>query len=156
MATFVICNASLRMTGQSWKECRESVDSRSTATRNLSPPRAAIDVVVLARTAYEMKRALRQNSEAPCKPWPAVNKRTHHVPKGTLISSSPAVLAAAKQLPLRCENMDAAFRKATNEWFARTKAKRPRKAPSKPMCRVDVDNLDAEHWRVIFKLLPDC
>ena len=100
MAAFVICNASLRMTGQSWKECRDSIDSRATAARNLSPPRAAIDVVVLARAAYEMKRALRQNGAAPCKPWPVV-KQTPHVPKGTLISSSPAVLAAAKQLPLR-------------------------------------------------------
>ncbi|CAE7220473.1 rplV [Symbiodinium sp. CCMP2592] len=155
VAAFVICNASLRMTGQSWKECRDSIDSRSTAAHNLSPPRAAIDVVVLAKTAYEMKRALRQNGAAPCKPWPVV-KQTPHVPKGTLISSSPAVLEAAKQLPLRCESMNATFRKATDEWFARTKARRPRMAPSKPMCRLDVDNFGAEHWRVIFKLLPDC
>ena len=97
VAAYLICNASLRMTGQLWKECRDSINARSTAVRNLSPPHAAIDVVVLARAAYEMKRAL---SSAPCKPWPVV-RRSRNVPKGVLISSSPAVLEAALQLPLR-------------------------------------------------------
>ena len=98
---FLICNATLQLTDSRWKECRDSIDARSAAEYNLSPPRAAIDVVVLARAAYEMKRATHHGA-TPCKPWPNVTKTsTEAQKKHSLVSSHPNVLKAAKQLPLR-------------------------------------------------------
>ncbi|OLQ02812.1 hypothetical protein AK812_SmicGene14304 [Symbiodinium microadriaticum] len=68
-AAFLICNASLGLTGKNWLQCRNSVNGRSSKLRNKSPPHAAIDVVRLARHFYEMKQAMRKNVSR-CKPWP--------------------------------------------------------------------------------------
>ena len=50
LSAFFICNATLRLTGEPWRRCTESVPSPKTV--NKSPLHAAIDVVRLARTYY--------------------------------------------------------------------------------------------------------
>ena len=57
-AAFLICNASLGLTGKKWSQCKSSVNLRSSKLWNKSPPHGAVDAVRLARDFYEIKQAL--------------------------------------------------------------------------------------------------
>eukprot|EP00439_Symbiodinium_sp_Y106_P059801 s1495_g8.t1 len=156
LSAFFICNATLRLTGEPWRRCTESVPSPKTV--NKSPLHAAIDVVRLARTYYTARRAA-LNETAPCQPWPVVDLRKRGVqsnPAGVLIAyNNPAVAELAKQLPQKCETLDGLFESETQTWFARTGAERPRSG-SKPICTVDVTAMTPEHWQLLGGLVPKC
>ncbi|OLQ02807.1 hypothetical protein AK812_SmicGene14303 [Symbiodinium microadriaticum] len=155
-AAFLICNASLGLTGKNWLQCRNSVNGRSSKLRNKSPPHAAIDVVRLARHFYEMKQAMRKNVSR-CKPWPIGKWSDGYLFRhpDMMTSTNPAVIQVAKQIPVKCENFDGLFRSETQKWFSRTGAKRPRYG-SKDICTADVASFEAKHWRLIGKIAPDC
>ena len=70
LAAFFICNATLHLTGESWRRCKEWAPS---LTANKSPLHAAIDVVRLARIFYAARLATRNSTH--CKPWPVVDLR---------------------------------------------------------------------------------
>ena len=159
VASFLICNASLRLTGKSWAQCRGSLDARaSNVVLNKAVPHAAIDVVRLAKARYASKQATRKH-ERPCKPWPLVNK-TSRLSASTDVKlaptpSHPEIVAAAEQMPLKCERLDGLFHAEMEKWFALSGALKPRSHP-KPVCAVDLTSLEPRHWRLIDKLLPDC
>ncbi|OLQ04648.1 hypothetical protein AK812_SmicGene12254 [Symbiodinium microadriaticum] len=156
LSAFFICNATLRLTGEPWHRCKESVPSLKTV--NKSPLHAAIDVVRLARIYYTARRAV-LNGTGPCQPWPVVDLRKrgiHSNPSGVLIAyNNPAVAELAKQLPQKCETLDGLFESETQTWFARTGAQRPRSG-SKPVCTVDITAMTPEHWQLLGGLVPKC
>ena len=155
-AAFLICNASLGLTGKKWLQCRNSVNGRSTKLRNKSPPHAAIDVVRLARDFYEIKQALRVNTSG-CKPWPIGFWSDDYMSKHPEIMTSvvPAVIQVAKQIPVKCERFAGLFQSETEKWFSRTGAKRPTSG-GKDICTADVASFKPKHWQLIGKLAPDC
>ncbi|CAE7634042.1 unnamed protein product [Symbiodinium sp. CCMP2592] len=154
-AAFLICNASLGLVGTEWLQCKRSVDIRQTFP-NKSPPRAAIDVVRLARDFYEIKQAMQRNS-SPCNPWPItkMSKFLFYHPETVPISRNPAIVEAAKHVPVKCARLDALFHHETGRWFSRTGAKRPG-SRSRPICTADVAAFEAKHWRLIGKIAPHC
>ncbi|CAE7200063.1 unnamed protein product [Symbiodinium sp. CCMP2456] len=155
-AAFLICNASLGLTGKKWLQCRNSVNGRSSKLRNKSPPHAAIDVVRLARDFYEMKQAMRKN-RSRCKPWPIGRWSDGYLFRhpDMMTSTNPAVIQVAKQIPVKCEKFDGLFHSETRKWFSRTGAKKP-SSGSKDICTADVASFEAKHWRLIGKIAPDC
>ncbi|CAE7591541.1 unnamed protein product, partial [Symbiodinium sp. CCMP2456] len=149
IAAYVICNATLRRTGQSWVNCRDTLNGKSAKSKNTSPPHAAVDVTILARNFYLAKQAM--NATACKKPWPDFTAGS----EGAVIPSEPAVMEVAKQMPLVCEDMDGLFEPQTAAWFARTAAQRPQRG-SQPICTVDIARLAPTHWQLIGKLVRDC
>ena len=154
-AAFSICNASLGLVGKKWLQCKRSVDIRQTFP-NKSPPRAAIDVVRLARDFYEIKQAMQRNS-SPCNPWPIteMSKFLLYHPETVPISRNPAVVEAAKHIPVKCERLAGLFHHETGRWFSRTGARRPG-SRSRPICTADVASFEAKHWRWIGKITHHC
>ena len=119
MAAFVVCNATLRRTGQSWTECRDAVNNRSAkAVFNKSPLYAAVDVTRLARAFYQARQTLNSCSTA----WPSFRWGGNRA----LIPIMPMVSRVAEQLPLTCGTFDGLFLQGTDEWFVRTGALRPK------------------------------
>ena len=155
-AAFLICNASLALSGKKWLQCRNSVNGRSSKLRNKSPPHAAIDVVRLARDFYEMKQATRKNTSR-CKPWPIGRWSDGYLFRhpDMMTSTNAAVIQVAKQIPVKCEKFDGLFHSETEKWFSRTGAKRP-SSGSKDICTADVAAFEAKHWRLIGKIAPHC
>jgi len=149
MAAYVVCNVTLHKSGPSWKTCKNKINRKASVSHNESPPRAAVDVVDLARELYQAKQAL-EATECDI-PW---SKYTKTAPVN-LVPSAQAVINVAELLPQICESFDGLFVSETDDWFARTGAQRPSLQP-KPQCTVDLSKLKAPHWRVIDKLLPDC
>ncbi|CAE7851108.1 unnamed protein product, partial [Symbiodinium microadriaticum] len=150
-AAFLICNASLGLAGKKWLQCKRSVDIRQTFPIK-SPPRAAIDVVPVARDFYEIKQAMQRNSSW-CKPWPItkMSKFLFYHPETVPISRNPAVAEVAKHIPVKCERLDGLFHHETVRWFSRTGAKRSR-SRSRPICSADLASFEAKHWRSIGKI----
>ncbi|CAE7734444.1 unnamed protein product [Symbiodinium sp. CCMP2592] len=155
-AAFLICNASLGLTGNKWYQCRNAVNGRGSKLWNKSPPHAAIDVVRLARDFYEIKQAMRKNASR-CKPWPVgfFNEDYFRRHPYIMTSTNPAVIQVAKEIPVKCEKFDGLFRSETEKWFSWTGAKRP-SSGSKDICTADVASFEAKHWRLIGKIAPGC
>lgn len=149
MAAYIVCNVTLHKSGPAWKTCKNKVNRKASVSRNKSPPRAAVDVVDLARELYQAKQAL-EATECDV-PWAKYTKTA----AVNLVPSAKAVINVAELLPQICESFDALFVSETDDWFARTGAQRPSSQP-KPQCSVDLKKLKAPHWRVIDKLLPAC
>ncbi|CAE7378068.1 unnamed protein product [Symbiodinium natans] len=155
LAAFFICNATLHLTGESWRRCKEWAPS---LTANKSPLHAAIDVVRLARIFYAARLATRNSTH--CKPWPVVDLRKldplSRKKSGVLFAlDNPAVAEIARQLPQKCERLDGLFESVTQKWFARTGAQKPRLG-SKPICTVDIDAMTPTHWQLLGRLVPKC
>ncbi|CAE7734476.1 unnamed protein product [Symbiodinium sp. CCMP2592] len=129
VAAFLVCNVSLGLTGREWARCRDLANDRSTTRSNKSPPHAAIDVVRLARTFYQLKLAARR-SPKECQPWPSLNvssaQEQNAHPETTATARNPLAAELAREIPWKCERLDGLFRSETERWFATSGAEKPR------------------------------
>ncbi|CAE6914284.1 unnamed protein product [Symbiodinium sp. CCMP2456] len=140
-AAFLICNATLRKTGQTWEICRDAINRKAAASIHVSPPLAAVDVLRLARA---VKNATMTATQARlCK--------NLTIP----LAGSPKVIKVASSLPLSCADLDDFFKPETDTWFVRTQAQRAQ-TRSKPFCSVAIDRLEPEHWQLIGSLVQGC
>eukprot|EP00438_Fugacium_kawagutii_P010010 Skav223137 [mRNA] locus=scaffold470:155804:156346:+ [translate_table: standard] len=134
-AGFLICNATLRLEGASWKERVASItqEERSIDSwRNVSPLHTALDVVRLANS-------LRHQGGLNCTidPW------------------SQNVEEVAMQMPVVCGTFDAFFERGEDAWFRKTSAARP-VTPSTKSCFVNEPKLTNVHWKLIRNILQKC
>ena len=154
MATFLICNATLRLSDEarnregkwSWESCQHAVETKFHGSKlltelNRSPPHEAIDVVGLANLSYLSARARKFNA--------STSSGCHF----TLNAMSPEAIRVAQQMPLVCGGSDA-FKFEEDAWFKRTGIQRP-VSPRKPVCLVQEEKLTQHHWSLIHTLLPE-
>lgn len=154
MVSFVLCEAALRLAGDSLSECRAQLASRPQVNmlKNISPPPANVDVVRLARHAAVLLKC--------------------NLPIVT--ASSKLVFEVAEQLPLTCSDTRRAseagtptpkcaetalveFQRASDRsWYERTGVTPPEVDVCPEVCLVDETRLTDAHWKTIRELLQGC
>ncbi|CAE7572516.1 unnamed protein product [Symbiodinium sp. CCMP2456] len=141
---------------QSKVRSKDSVNGRQKLW-NKSPPFAAIDVVRLARDFHEIRQAMNKNTSL-CTAWNDSKFNRSVVaahPEKLLSSMNPAMIQAAKNIPVKCARLDALFHSENEKWFSRTGAEKPRSA-SRDICSADVAAFKPRHWQMIRKISLDC
>eukprot|EP00438_Fugacium_kawagutii_P021357 Skav220319 [mRNA] locus=scaffold972:106649:107815:- [translate_table: standard] len=132
-AAFLICNATLRREGPSWKLCVASITREErtfSAVQNVSPLLVVMDVVRLAQ-------GLQHQNGCKTQTFRELQKRK-------------AVPRVAKQMPMVCGNFDAQFKHGEDAWFNLSSAARPRvRSQSDATCLLDESSLNKTHWELI-------
>ncbi|OLQ04643.1 hypothetical protein AK812_SmicGene12234 [Symbiodinium microadriaticum] len=154
LAAFVICNSTLRRKGPAWRECKKAIEARSVKEEtNTSPPPAAVEVTILARSLYEAKQAQGQRCNWT---WPRNLFTKNNTSREAVTAHMFEVMEVAEHMPVTCAAMGDIFKAEVDEWFARTGALRPTSSYRKPICHIDERQLEVRHWRRIDKLLHGC
>lgn len=120
---------------------------------NTSPPPAAVEVTILARSLYEAKQAQGQRCNWT---WPRNLFTKNNTSREAVTAHMFEVMEVAEHMPVTCAAMGDIFKAEVDEWFARTGALRPTSSYRKPICHIDERQLEVRHWRRIDKLLHGC
>ncbi|CAK9049613.1 unnamed protein product [Durusdinium trenchii] len=111
IASFTVCNATLRLEGSKWELCKTSVELRMPGIQNPSAPPAAFDVVRLAYGLYTRQKAAN---------YPRCRKKF-----AVRAYKNSAVLRVAEQMPTLCGSLNEAFSHVDELWYNRTGALKP-------------------------------
>ena len=155
MPSFLVCNATLRLTGQPYSDCRTAFSAFKVLNENpsLKNQEILLEVHRLARAAWLL--------QPPCSAVRS-SKAQEELPRideqlaasvGAALPKSCAKLSTSRQ---STSLLTAMARSSGAEWYRRTGARQPEDAPSKAICVVDESAMTREHWKMITGLLPGC
>jgi hypothetical protein len=157
MPSFLVCNATLRLTGRPYSDCRAAFARFRVLTENPSPDNQemVLEVHRLARAAWLLKPPClaRLQSGSP-EELPRIDERAAASVAAALPKT--CTLGGLEALGASASLFTAMARASGAEWYRRTGARQPREIPSKAICVVDESAMTRGHWKMISGLLPKC
>ena len=153
MPSFLVCNATLRFSGQPYSDCQRAFRNFKVLNENpsLNNQEIILEVHRLARAAWLLKApcSAMHSSSAP-EEMPRIDEKLAASIGAALPKTCATTTGSSASL------LTAMARASGVEWYRRTGARQPRDTPSKAICVVDEGAMTRDHWKLISGLLREC